>query len=256
VDHLVLLPFDPDVAQMSPQEWVERFLTAGLRPAGVVVGEDFRFGHRRCGDTATLGALLAEVGTRFESVSLLTDATGSKLGSSAVRAALSRGDVDDAASQLGYLHTVDGLVVQGARRGRTLGFPTANVAATGLRPSPGVYAGWATRLSDDGHTELETWPAAINVGSNPTFANATTTGVEVHLLDADLGPDALYDHTLTVAFAARLRDERRFESADALRAAIATDVAGVHPTLATVPHPRTPPRIRTEAPRTRSETGS
>jgi riboflavin kinase/FMN adenylyltransferase len=134
-----------------------------------------------------------------------------------VREFVLEGRVDGAALVLGRAPEVEGEVVRGDGRGRTIGVPTANVRpATELMPKNGVYAGWALRISDK-----KRWTAAINVGTNPTFVEGQTTRVEAHLLDCD---EDLYGQQLRVGFVARLRDEERFASKDALVAQIHKDI--------------------------------
>ncbi|MCA9683826.1 MAG: hypothetical protein KC457_16620, partial [Myxococcales bacterium] len=158
-----------------------------------------------------------------------------KLGSTAIRELVRAGAVERAADLLGRHYAVAGTVEHGAARGRKLGFPTANVASAGLLPLPGVYACYLLRLDRGGHHELRCWPAVANLGTNPTFSAGTAgtpagTTLEVHALDVDLG-DALYGQEVEVAFVARLRDEATFPGVDALRQAIADDIARARPLL-------------------------
>ena len=232
VDELVELPFDRQVASMSAEAFVREYLIDGLRPATVVVGADFRFGKGAAGTPELLRRELAEAGIGLEVVAQLDDPEGRKIGSSAIREHLLAGRVEEAAELLGYAHAVSGPVRHGARRGRQLGYPTANIAASGLRPAPGVYAGWLTVLGADGDT-APPLRAVANLGTNPTFADAaqSTTGVEAHAIGAKLG-ESLYDRNVEFAFVHRLRDEKRFEGADALRAAIEADLAEAERILA------------------------
>ena len=137
-----------------------------------------------------------------------------------------------AAQLLGRHYAVAGVVEHGAARGRTLGYPTANVASRSLHPAPGVYACALTLLDDAGHEEIDSWPAVANIGTNPTFDRATSgpgfgassaQTLEVHAYDVDLG-GRLYGREVEVAFVRRLRDEQRFDGPDALREAIAADI--------------------------------
>ena len=161
---MLALPFDRDVATWTPQEFVERVLVDALHAAAVVVGANFRFGHRAAGDVATLRETGEIHGFTAEGIPL--DGGPQVWSSTYVRTCLAAGDVAGAAEALGRPYAVRGTVVRGDQRGRDLGFPTANVptSADGTAPADGVYAGWLRRL-DTG----ERFPAAISVGTNPTF---------------------------------------------------------------------------------------
>jgi riboflavin kinase / FMN adenylyltransferase len=192
-----------------------------LHAARVVVGENFRFGHKAAGDVA----LLAELGEKYdfsaEGVPLLTE-NGVTISSTAIRALLAAGDVAGAAKDLGRPHRVEGVVVRGHQRGRALGFPTANLETlphTAV-PADGVYAGWLASLDSDG-TEVERWPAAISVGTNPTFDGRERT-VEAYALDRD--DLDLYGRHVAVDFAERLRETLKFDSVDDLVAQMHHDV--------------------------------
>lgn len=234
VDLLVVLRFDRSVSQLSPESFVRRFLIDGLAPAHVVVGYDFHFGAGRAGGPADLAALLAPASIGVSVVERVASSpvVHEKLGSTAIRELVAAGRVEEAAALLGRWYALEGEVRHGAARGRTLGFPTANVASPGLHPASGVYACFLTLLERSSGRELETWPAVANLGSNPTFADgpATTTGLEVHALDVQLG-DRLYGHEVEVAFVARLRDEQKFPGPDALREAIIHDIERARPLL-------------------------
>ena len=198
--------FDKKVAAMSPAEFVERFVVP-LAPRVVVVGENFRFGHRASGDVGTLRELAAG---RFEVRTLELSAINAQTTcSTLIREALDRGDVRLAAQHLGRDFRFSGVVVVGDQRGRELGFPTANlVVPTELVvPADGVYAGWLTPAGG------EPMPAAISVGSNPTFEGADRR-VETHVLDRnDL---ELYGVQIDVDFVERLRGQVRFEGVEGL----------------------------------------
>jgi riboflavin kinase/FMN adenylyltransferase len=226
VDLLVVLRFDRSVAQLDPTTFVEHFLIAGLSPAQVVVGYDFHFGAGRAGGPDTLVELLTPVGIPVEVVAQIRADHDQKVGSTIIRELIAAGRVERAAELLGRWFAVEGEVRHGAARGRELGFPTANVASRNMRPGKGVYACWLTLLASGAHDEVEHWPAVANVGSNPTFADGhtTTTGLEVHALDVELG-EQLYGREVEVAFVTRLRDERKFASVEDLELAIADDVA-------------------------------
>ena len=227
-DAVLALPFDRDVAGWSPQEFVDRVLVAGLGARIVVVGANFRFGHRASGDVATLRELGAGRGFSAEGVEL--DGGPQVWSSTYVRTCLAAGDVAGAAEALGRPYAVRGVVVRGDRRGRDLGYPTANVPTDGLTAAPadGVYAGWLRR-TDTG----ERLPAAISVGSNPTFDGHRERRVESYVLDrTDL---ELYDVEVEVSFVARLRGMTAFDSVDELVAQMAADVDRARELLETRP---------------------
>ena len=189
----------------------DEVLTARLGARAVLVGWDFKFGRGREGDAAALGALLAAPVTSFGPWQL----GELVVSSSAIRKAVLAGDVAAAAAWLGRPHRVVGTVVSGDGRGRTIGFPTANVAArTPLLPAHGVYA---VRLVIDG----EHLPAVMNYGSRPTFGGVAPT-FEVHVLDRTLD---LYGRDVGVDIVARVREERKFAGVEALVAQIQADVA-------------------------------
>ncbi|MCB9569242.1 MAG: riboflavin biosynthesis protein RibF [Myxococcales bacterium] len=225
VDHLVLLPFSRQMAAMEPERFAQAILIDGLRPAAVVVGEDFRFGAGRRGGTDELRDLLAPAAIDLAIVGeILIPGSPRKIGSSGIRAAIRAGEVAEAAALLGRCYAVEGEVVHGAGRGRGLGVPTANVACPdALLPRPGVYA--AALQVVDRRSDLygELWPAAANLGQSPTFGPGELA-LEVHALGVDLG-ERLYGVEVEVAFIERLRDEQRFADVDALKAAIAGDLA-------------------------------
>lgn len=232
VDTLAILPFDLEVSRMSPAEFVRAFLLEGLHPARVVVGYDFHFGAKRSGGPKELAALLAEVGVGVDVVQKIAEdqgpLAGEKLGSTAIRELVGRGEVERAADLLGRLYAVAGVVEHGAARGRGLGYPTANIASRSLHPSQGVYACFLALLDDAGHAELECWPAVANIGTNPTFTGpgagpGSRRTLEVHAFDVELG-ERLYGREVEVSFVRRLRDELTFDGVDSLREAIAADI--------------------------------
>lgn len=216
-DHVLVLPFAREVAGWSPEEFVTRVLVDALQAAVVVVGANFRFGSRAAGDVTTL----VEAGRRHDFVaeSIALDAGPMVWSSTYVRTCLAAGDVSGAAEALGRPYAVRGTVVPGERRGRRLGFPTANVPADAstAAPADGVYAGWLTRL-DTG----ERLPAAISVGTNPTFDGIRQRRVESYAIDRD-GLD-LYGVEVEVVFVERLRAMAAFDSVEALVAQMSDDV--------------------------------
>jgi riboflavin kinase / FMN adenylyltransferase len=220
VGAVCVLPFTREFSELGPDEFVHAVLVDRLHAARVVVGEDFRFGYRAAGDVA----LLAELGEKYdftvEGVPLLAD-NGVRISSSQIRERLAEGDVVAAARDLGRPHRVEGVVVRGHRRGRALGFPTANLetAPHTAIPADGIYAGWLISLDQAGQ-ELDRWPAAISVGSNPTFEQAERS-VEAYALDRD--DLDLYGVHVAVDFTARLRGMKRFGSVGELVAQMRRD---------------------------------
>jgi riboflavin kinase/FMN adenylyltransferase len=220
VDAVWMLPFTAEFSRLGPDEFVRAVLVDRLHAARVIVGENFRFGHRAAGDVA----LLAELGEKYdftaEGVPLLA-VDGVLISSSEIRERLAAGDVAGAARDLGRPHRVEGVVVRGQQRGRTLGFPTANLETLPYTaiPADSIYAGWLASL-ETGGAEAERWPAAISVGTNPTFGDQERS-VEAYALDrADLD---LYGVHVAVEFLARLRGMERFDSAEELIAQMHRD---------------------------------
>lgn len=215
VDVLLALPFTLEFSRLGPDEFVHAVLVEQLHAAAVVVGENFRYGHRAAGDLTTL----AESGRRFgfgtEGVPLLREGD-TTISSTYVRSCVAAGDVAAAARALGREHRVDGVVVRGDRRGRTIGYPTANLQPTAFAavPADGVYAGRLVR-GDDRR------PAAISIGTNPTFEGQERR-LEAYVLDADLD---LYGDAVGLEFVARLRDTLQFDGAKPLVAQMERDVA-------------------------------
>ncbi|AKT51566.1 bifunctional riboflavin kinase/FAD synthetase [Arsenicicoccus sp. oral taxon 190] len=222
IDAVLVQEFTHELAQMSPEDYVQAVFVDALHACAVVVGEDTRFGHKNSGDAATLRALGEQHG--FEVVTLSDIGDGQRWSSSMVRQRVLDGDVAGAAAVLGRPHRVVGRVVHGDHRGRELGYPTANLSqdAYGLVPEDGVYAGWLLRLDLDTETVDRLLPAAISVGTNPTF-EGTQRRVEAYVLDrTDLD---LYGEQVAVEFVERLRPTLRFSSVDELLAVMADDVA-------------------------------
>jgi riboflavin kinase / FMN adenylyltransferase len=218
VKALVVLPFDVEFSKLSPDEFVRAVLSERLHAAAVVVGENFRFGHKAAGDVPLLGRLGEKYDFTAEGVPLLAGVS-----SSHIRERLAAGDVRAAAAALGRPHRVEGVVVRGHQRGRSLGFPTANLETTphAAIPADGVYAGWLVTLGLDG-AETDRWPAAISVGTNPTFGAGDRT-VEAYALDRD--DLDLYGVHAAIEFTDRLRGTERFATVDDLITQMHTDVA-------------------------------
>src|SRR5579859_5780164 len=224
-----VLEFTPGFSRLSPDEFVREVLADRLHARRIVVGENFRFGYRAAGDMALLAELGEKYDFRAEGVPLLA-LDGVTMSSSAIRDRLAAGDVAGAARGLGRPHRVEGVVVRGHQRGRALGFPTANLetAEHTAIPADGVYAGWLASL-DDGGRDTERWPAAISVGTNPTFDGQHRV-VEAYALDRD--DLDLYGVHAGVDFAARLRGMARFGSADELIAQMRVDIDEARPLVA------------------------
>lgn len=208
VQELVVIPFDERFAAQTPQEFVDHVLIDRLRATHVSVGENFFFGHGAAGDSAMLTA-----DPRFETrVVRLTEVDGEIVSSSHIRALVLAGEVDQAAHFLGAPFTVRGEVVHGDQRGRTLGFPTANLVPDErlVCPGHGIYAARAQGAC-----------AAVSIGVRPTFGAGRTELVEAYLLDRD---EDLYGQNLRIDFLSRLRGERRFDSVAALVEQMELDV--------------------------------
>jgi riboflavin kinase/FMN adenylyltransferase len=246
LDAVLLLTYTLDFARQTPEEFVRRYLVDGLHARTVVVGRDVRFGRDNVGDLATMAELGERFGFTVEVIEDVVAAAEAGQGAEAdalaeplsrrwsstwVREALAAGDVRQAARVLGRPHRVRGEVVHGDARGRELGFPTANLsaAATGMVPADGVYAGWlrrAARPADDPDSVL---PAAISIGTNPTFEGSRRR-VEAYVLDrTDLD---LYGEEVVLEFVELLRPTLRFDSVEALVERMHTDVEGVREVLA------------------------
>lgn len=251
LDAVLMLPYSLDFARQSPQEFVERYLVDGLRARTVVVGRDVRFGWQNAGDLSTMVALGERYGFDVEVIEDVTPARAADPGSPEDHAAdplrrrwsstwarelLSAGDVVQAARVLGRPHRVRGTVVHGDARGRDLGYPTANLGGdlTGMVPADGVYAGWLRRVRRADGTEVAAderdtvLPAAVSIGTNPTF-DGQERRVEAYVLDRD--DLDLYDEQVVVELVERLRPTLRFDSVDALLERMHEDVEQVRAVL-------------------------
>jgi len=209
VEEMVVIPFDKEFSERSAEDFIDGVLVERLGAKRVSVGENFRFGAKAKGDPEML-ASRDEFETR---VVPLVEVDGETVSSSRVRALVAAGDVEQAMHCLGAPFMLEGEVIEGDRRGRELGFPTANIVPDDrlVVPGHGVYAAFA-----DGR------PAAVNVGVRPTFETGRGLLVEAHIIDYD---GDLYGRNLRVAFVRRLRGERRFPSVEELIAAMNKDVA-------------------------------
>lgn len=227
VEATLTLTFDRAFSEISPEEFIRSVLVDSLHASVVLVGSDFRFGARGAGTVA----MLQEAGeaSGFE-VIVIDDVTpdGERRASSTwVRELLAEGRVDEAATLLGGLPTIRSVVVHGEQRGRTLGYPTANLSPDieGFIPADGVYAAW---LTADGTR----YPAAVSIGNNPTFEGVPEKQVEAHAIDQKLD---LYDHTVEVSFVKYIRGMRKFSGADALAEQMGRDESEIRGVLGVPP---------------------
>jgi len=219
VSEVVVQRFDDAFAAWSPERFVTDLLVRQMSATVVVVGRNFRFGNKRAGDLATLERLGKEHGFVVRPFDLCGDEIG-PFSSTRVRDAIGRGDIDDATRVLGRPHAFSGTVAKGDQRGRTLGFPTANVDDVGeLVPAAGVYAVVVDRID---HFTKAVGRGVMNVGVRPTVHDAGRRTQEVHLFDFD---QDLYGAKLRVHVVSRIREERKFASIDELRTQIAADAA-------------------------------
>jgi riboflavin kinase / FMN adenylyltransferase len=212
---VAIVRFTPALAQWDPERFVRTVLVEWLHVSEVWVGANFLFGHDRAGNFSTLRSLGARYGFRAEKI----DPVRYKdfvVSSTRVRRLITEGRMDEAGALLGHYYTIGGTVVQGQHRGKGLGFPTANVCADNeLIPPSGVYA---TTASVDGAA----FPSVTNIGTRPTFEEGQEIVIESHVLDFDKD---LYGAKLKLGFVQRLRDEKKFDGVDALKAQIDADRA-------------------------------
>jgi len=225
VDAIVELEFDAARATISPESFVRDFLVGRLAMAGVMVGEDFRFGHKRAGDIALLNRLGTELGFSVHAIAKLRRSDGEEFSSTRIRDALAEGAIESANQMLGYRWRTAGPVIHGEKRGRELGYPTANInlaAASALRQ--GIYAVKAAWPGEPAR------PAVASFGVRPTFGTGLMPLLEVHVFDFD---GDLYGKEMTVTFLAWLRPEERFDGIDALVTQIDRDAAAARAINAT-----------------------
>lgn len=215
---VVVEPFTVELSQWSPEQFVERLLCNTLHAKLVMVGQNFRFGHRREGDLARLGELGRKHGFEACAEMLVGDEHG-PYSSSRIRAAITAGDLAEARRLLGRPHAISGTVVRGDGRGRSLGIPTANLDGIVEQVPPhGVYAALVDQV-DPGGVARKLGTAAVNIGVRPTVAAGFSVEAHLHDFDADV-----YGASLRLHLVSRLRDERRFASVDELVAQIRADV--------------------------------
>jgi len=232
VDAMCVLPFTQEFMRLAPETFTHTVLVEQLHAAQVVVGENFTYGHRASGNVGTLTVEGRRFGFAVEGIALAEDSSDGgevPISSTYVRACVAAGDMVSAARALGRPHRVDGVVVRGDRRGRELGYPTANVESPPFTavPADGVYAGHLVTRDPRSGASRERLPAAISVGTNPTFQGSRRT-VEAYVLDWD---GDLYGEHVGVEFAQRLRPMAAFPDVDALLAAMDKDVADTRQVL-------------------------
>lgn len=223
-DRVVVLPFTAEFAALSPDEFIDTIIVAGVSASLVLVGSDFRFGAKGSGRTETLVARGATAGFEVVTLDHVCGEGGMKVSSSTIREALSAGDVETATALLGRPHSIRGLVVHGHQRGRVLGYPTVNLEEynEGLVPMAGVYGGIIRVLGQE-------FFAAISIGKNPTFNDVTRDQVETYAIDASF--DA-YGSTAEIVFCRRIRDVVAFGSADDLIVALDGDLVKIRGMIA------------------------
>lgn len=227
VEATLMLAFDETFSAQQPEEFVKSVLVDALHAKLVFVGSDFRYGNRGAGTVETLRADGERFGFEVRLVDEVRATEGRRASSTWIREALAEGDIEEATEVLGTRPAVRSVVVPGERRGRELGYPTANLRPhpEGLIPADGVYAGW---LTVDGIT----YPAAISIGNNPTFAGVPERQVEAYVLDEDID---LYGRTVELAFVRRLRGMARFDTIDELVVQLGRDVDDTRSALGLAP---------------------
>jgi riboflavin kinase/FMN adenylyltransferase len=212
-DEVVALEFNAQFAAMSPDEFIDEILIGKLKATHVIIGENFTFGHKASGNAK----YLAESNKGFGvTIIPLQEDRGSPVSSTRIRHLITDGEVERAAELLTRDHYLKGPVVHGEKRGREIGYPTANIGLTALStiPADGIYAGWLT-------VEGKSWQSAISIGTNPTFPGIRGRQVEAYALD-QTGLD-LYDKVAKIEFVARLRDTLKFEGLEPLLVQMAQD---------------------------------
>jgi riboflavin kinase/FMN adenylyltransferase len=214
IEHVYLQHFNRRFAAVSPEDFIERMLVAGCGMQWLLVGEDFRFGARRAGDLAMLRRFASQFGYEVEQLPTVVD-NSDRVSSSAVRTALQAGDLKRAAQLLGHPYSITGRVLHGAKRGRTIGYPTLNLRIAHKRPAAcGIYAVQVHGITD------KPWPGVASIGVRPTIDDHGRWQLEVHLFDF---ADQIYGHLVRVEFIQKLRDEEKYDTLDQLKAAIAND---------------------------------
>lgn len=217
VQQLVLLPFNQELASLTPSAFIQDLLIKQLEPHYISVGEDFRFGYQRQGNAATLSAIASQLAITLN-IATLQRNQNQRISSSRIREALNQGNIELANQLLGRPYLLQGTVITGEQRGRTIGFPTANLALprNKLIPRHGVYA---VQVTSSTLPLISPHPAVMNIGMRPTV-NGKHPTLEIHLLN---WTGNLYNHTLTVQLQKFLRPEEKFASLDDLKAQITRD---------------------------------
>ena len=223
VEILFVLRFDERLAAMEPIDFLEQRIVAPLRPKLLVVGHDFNFGKDRKGTLDLLRLFCAGRSIELDVIEPV-ESDGQRISSTEIRIALARGELQQANDLMGHSYRIEAKVIEGDHRGRTLGFPTANLVVPDLLVPRGVYRGQAVWDGGNG-------PAAVNIGGRPTFGDGQTL-VEVHVLD---GHPELYGQLLAVELLERLRPEIRFEGPEQLMNQIRADVAAIRAATANAP---------------------
>jgi len=221
IDYTYVIRFDESRASTPPEVFVAEVFIEALHARAIVVGEDFHFGKGRAGNVEELRRIGAEWDFEVHALELIHHSEDARepVSSTKIRRALAGGDVARAAEMLGRPYEVRGKVVEGDQRGRTIGFPTANIPVPKVMawPADAVYAGWCTRADGTRHK------CAINIGRRPTFyEHAQQSLLEAHLIDFE---GELYDETMSISFVEFLRSERKFAGIDELAAQLRDDVA-------------------------------
>ena len=215
VDRVLVLKFDESLRAMSAEQFIRRVFVEGLGAEYIALGDDFRFGNSREGDFAFAQAMSEKFGYEVHQTSTI-ELSGERVSSTRIRETLAEGGFQEAALLLGRPYTMTGRVEHGKKLGRELGSPTANIRIGRIRsPLAGVYVVLATGAGLDGV------PGVANVGTRPTFNDSLQANLEVHILDVD---GDFYGQRLTVEFLCKLREEKKYESLEALKAGIAADI--------------------------------
>ncbi len=231
LDYLAVVPFTAELAAYSAEDFVEGILRRCFRMRELLIGYDHGFGRQRAGNVDVLRTLGERDGFRVEVVDPVSTADGHSVSSTSIRRAVAGGDLDRAAASLGRLYSVSGRVVEGAQRGRTIGFPTVNLGAPPHRkllPPEGVYA---VRVQ----TPVGPLGGMMNLGPRPTFGDSTTS-LEAHLFDTN---GNFYGSHIRIDFVARLRETRKFASAEQLTAQLRNDERDARNALTLLQSPRT-----------------
>lgn len=211
-DQVAVMKFDEKFSQVTSEDFVQQILIDQLKASTVIVGANFTYGYKASGNVKTLE------GHGFEVIVLnLEDREGFTISSTHIRSLIHDGKVEEARALLGRPHRLEGIVVHGEARGRTIGFPTANLGDISDQtiPSDGIYAGWLT-------VGINHWPAAISIGTNPTFDGERERQVEAYAIDQE-GLD-LYDKKASIEFGWRLRDTLKFDGVESLISQMRKDV--------------------------------